>query len=284
MTRGGRVHRPESLEEATTLLRDLDDAMVYGGGTAIQILRKQGLLFTEDYIDIAGVPGLRDLTVTEDEVTIGALVSLRRVEIDPQVRRAVPLASQTYGHAANPRVRNTASAGGNIAHGDYRLDPPTALAVLDASVHLTSTAGTREVSIREFFTDFQQTAIEHGELITAISVPRQPEKARGSFAKMRALSQNDWPSASAAVLAVPEDDLVEIRLGLGAVAPTTVYLAFDMTPDMDEQQAVDAALDIANSAMDPIADVRGSVAYKAHLGRVAVEEAVRRSLKELDRD
>ena len=68
------------------------------------------------------------------------------------------------------------------------------------------------------------------------------------------------------------------------MAPTTVYLAFDMTPDMDEQQAVDAAIDIANSAMDPIADVRGSASYKAQLGRVAVEEAVRRSLKELSRD
>ena len=279
-----RIRHPASLEEATALLRELDDAMVYGGGTAIQILRKQGLLFTEDYVDIARVPGLRELTATADGLTVGALVSLRRMETDPRVRRLVPLAAETYGQVANPRVRNTASAAGNIAHGDYRLDPPTALVVLDATVHLASAAGSREVSIREFFTDFQATAVEHGELITAITVPRQPARARGAFVKMRSLSENDWPCASAAVLAVPDDGFVEIRIGLGAVAPRTVYLAFDMTPDMDEQQAVDAAIDIADSAMDPIADVRGSAAYKAHLGRVAVEEAVRRSLKELRRD
>ena len=279
-----RIRHPASIEEATSLLRELDDAMVYGGGTAIQILRKQGLLFTEDYVDIARVPGLRELTATADGLTVGALVSLRRMETDPRVRRLAPLAAETYGQVANPRVRNTASAAGNIAHGDYRLDPPTALVVLDATVHLASAAGSREVSIREFFTDFQETAVEHGELITAITVPRQPARARGAFAKMRSLSENDWPCASAAVLAVPDDGFVEIRIGLGAVAPRTVYLAFDMTPDMDEQQAVDAAIDIADSAMDPIADVRGSAAYKAHLGRVAVEEAVRRSLKELRRD
>ena len=156
--------------------------------------------------------------------------------------------------------------------------------VLDATVHLASSAGTREVSIREFFTDFQETAVEHGEMITAITVPRQPDGARGAFAKMRSLSENDWPCASAAVLAVPDDGFVEIRIGLGAVAPTTVYLAYDMTPDMDEQQAVDAAIDIADSAMDPIPDVRGSAAYKAQLARVAVEEALRRCLKELARD
>ncbi len=61
---GVRVHRPASLEEATSLLGELDDAMVYGGGTAIQILRKQGLLFADDYVDIVRVPGLRELTAT----------------------------------------------------------------------------------------------------------------------------------------------------------------------------------------------------------------------------
>ena len=171
-----RIRHPASLEEATALLRELDDAMVYGGGTAIQILRKQGLLFTEDYVDIAQVPGLRELTATADGLTVGALVSLRRMETDPRVRRLAPLAAETYGQVANPRVRNTASAAGNIAHGDYRLDPPTALVVLDATVHLASAAGTRDVSIREFFTDFQETAVEHGELITAITVPRQPAR------------------------------------------------------------------------------------------------------------
>lgn len=279
-----RFHRPESLEEATSVLGELDDAKVYGGGTAIQILRRQGLLFTEDYVDIARVPGLRDLTATADGLTVGALVPLRRMETDPQVRQLAPLAAEAYHQAAHPRIRNTATAAGNIAYADYRLDPPTSLVVLDATVHLASTAGTRKVPIREFFTDFQETAVEHGELITAITVPRQPDGARGSFAKLLSLSRSDWPCASAAVLAVPDGDIVEIRMGLGAVAPTTVYLSFHVTPDMDEQQAVDAAVELANSAMDPIADARGSASYKAHLGRVAVEEAVRRSLKELPRD
>jgi aerobic carbon-monoxide dehydrogenase medium subunit len=279
-----RVHRPESVEEATALLRDLDDVMVYGGGTAIQILRKQGLLFAEHYVDVARVPHLRDLTTSGDALHVGALVSLRTMERDPRVRELAPLAAETYAKVANPRVRNTASTAGNIAHGDYRLDPPTALVVLDATVHLASAAGARDVSIREFFTDFQQTAVGHGEMITAITVPRQPAGARGTFVKMCSLSENDWPCASAAVLAVPDDGFVEIRIGLGAVAATTVYLAVDVTPDMTEQQAVDAAIDIADSAMDPIPDIRGSARYKATLARVALEEAVRRSMKEVRRD
>lgn len=279
-----RVHRPESLEECVALLADLDDVMVYGGGTAIQILRKQGLLFTEHFVDIARIPDLRELRVTPEGVTVGPMVTLRAMETDEGVKRVAPLAAETYGRVANPRVRNTASAGGNIAHGDYRLDPPTALVVLDATVRLTSTEGTREVSIREFFTDFQETAVEPGELISRIVVPAQPQGSAGSYCKLSSLSENDWPAASAAALAVPDDGFVEMRLGLGALAPTTLYLAYDITPDMDDEDAVAAAVEIANSAMDPIADIRGSVEYKLDLGRVAVEDAVRRTLKELPRD
>lgn len=279
-----RFYRPETLEEATAHLAELEDVMVYGGGTAIQILLKQGILFAENFVDIAGIPGLRDLTTTDEGLRAGPLVSLRQMETDPLTRRLCPLLAQTYGKVANPRVRNTASVGGNVAHGDYRLDPPTALMVLDASLELASASGTREVSVREFFVDFQVTDLSQDEMITGLIVPAQPAGSVGHYTKLSSLSDNDWPCASAAVLAVPEDDFVEIRIGLGALAPTTRYLAFDMTPDMDEQQTVDAAIEIADSAMDPIADVRGSATYKAKLGRVAVEGSVRAVLKEIAHD
>ncbi|MGQ4618821.1 FAD binding domain-containing protein [Nocardia sp. R7R-8] len=275
------VHIPGTLDEALGLLHELDDTMVYGGGTAIQILLKQGILFTEDFIDISAVPGLREISVTPDAVTVGPLVSLRQMERDERIVSAAPLAASTYAKVANPRVRNTASVGGNIAHGDYRLDPPTALLVLDATVLLSSVRGTREVYAREFFVDFQVTAVQPDEMITAIRIPRQPAGAAGSFVKYSSLAENDWPCASAAALAVPGEEFIELRLGLGALAPTTRYLALDVEPDMSDQQIVDAAIDIANTAIDPIEDIRGGVAYKARLGRVAVEEAVRAVMKEL---
>lgn len=272
-------HVPETLDEALELLAELDDTMVYGGGTAIQILVKQGILFAEHFVDISRVPGLRAISEHKDGVTVGPLVSLRQMETDERIVSNAPLAAATYAKVANPRVRNTASVAGNIAHGDYRLDPPTALVVLDATVELSSTRGRREVSIREFFVDFQVTAVQPDEMITGIRIPKQPSPA-GSFVKLSSLAENDWPCASAAALAVP-GELTELRLGLGAVAPTTRYLAIDLDEDMSDQDVVDAAIDIANTAIDPIEDIRGSAAYKAHLGRVAVEDAVRAAMKEL---
>ncbi|MFF8022095.1 FAD binding domain-containing protein [Streptomyces sp. NPDC007896] len=271
---------PQTLDEAVGLLAELDDTMVYGGGTAIQILLKQGILFTDHFVDIGRIPGLRDIVDEGEVIKVGPLVSLRQMETDPRVRSQLPLAAETYAKVANPRVRNTASAGGNLAHGDYRLDPPTALVVLDAMVELTSTSGTREVSVREFFVDFQVTDLRADEMITAIRIPKQGEDSRGTFVKHSSLAANDWPCASVAVLAVP-GELTELRLGLGALAPTTRYLALDIDQDMSEQEVVDAALEIAGTAIDPIEDVRGSAGYKAHLGRIAVEEGVRSVMKEL---
>ncbi|TFD56960.1 molybdopterin dehydrogenase [Cryobacterium sp. Hh7] len=278
------MHRPETLDEVAALLASTEDAMVYGGGTAIQILRKQGILFTDDFIDISRIPGLHDITVTDEYVTVGAMVSVREMEQDPRIRSAIPLASAAYSRVANPRVRNTASVAGNIAHGDYRLDPPTSLLVLDATVIITSIRGTRELPIREFFVDFQATDVAEDEMISAIRIPTQQQhRSAGRFMKFSSLSANDWPCASVAALATEHSGSLTVQLGLGALAPTSVYLSLTVDPTVGDQEIIEAALDLANSAIDPIADVRGGVEYKARIGRVIVEDAVRSVLKEVPR-
>jgi carbon-monoxide dehydrogenase medium subunit len=207
---------------------------------------------------------------------VGALVTLRRMETDPLVGRVAPLAAEVYGKVANPRVRNTASVAGNLAHGDYRLDPPTALLVLDARVELTSSRGRRLVPVREFFTGFQRTALERGELVTAVEIPAQPGPA-AAFVKLSSLSANDWPCASAAALVVPARRRGrdrELRLGLGALAATPVYLSLSLPADAEVGDVAAAAAGAAEQVIDPIPDVRGGVEFKRRLGLVAVRDAV----------
>jgi len=283
-------HRPATLAEACDLLVRRDHAMVYGGGTAVQILAKQGVLFATDLVDISRVPDLSGIEETKDGLRVGPMTPLRAVERGPAVRRLAPLAAQVYGHVANPRVRNTASVGGNIAHGDYRLDPPTALLVLGATVELTGPDGVRRVPVREFFVDFQETAVRPGEIVTAIEIPRQPESAGAGFSKLSSLSANDWPCASAAALAVGTSRAfgrrgpVKLRLGLGAVAPTPVFAEVELADDASADDAAEAARAAAEPLVDPIPDVRGSAEYKTRLAFVAVDEAVRTAWKERSDD
>lgn len=268
------LHQPTSLDEACRLLDTLEDPMVYGGGTAIQILIKQGVLFAGNFVDLSRVPGLDAIEETGEGLRVGPMATVRRMERTEIVRCRVPLAAETYGHVANPRVRNTASVGGNIAHGDYRLDPPTALLVLDARVELTSVRGTRTVPIREFFVDFQLTAVEPGELITGILIPAAASGSTSAYVKMSSLGKNDWPAASVAALLDPERRT--LRLGLGALAPVPRYVEVALDGGgVDE--AVKTALSAVEPELDPIPDIRGSADYKRGLGMVAAEDAVRRA-------
>jgi carbon-monoxide dehydrogenase medium subunit len=273
------LHRPETLEQACALMAELEDAQVYGGGTAIQILMKQGILFTEHFVDLSLVPGLTEITVTDSVASIGAMTPLRRVEMDPQLRKRFPLVAMTYGHVANPRVRNTATVGGNLAHGDYRLDPPAALLVLDAVLTAQSVRGTREIPVREFFTGFQETALASDELLTQVRIPAPPPGSAGRFVKLSSLGVNDWPAASAAALFLRDERKVLLQLGLCALADTPVFRSVDVT-DLDGPNVAAAAVLAADEAMAPIADIRGSSDYKRRLGRVAVRDAVAGALEE----
>jgi carbon-monoxide dehydrogenase medium subunit len=272
------LHRPETVAEACALLAADPSAMAFGGGTAIQILRKQGILFVESFVDLSRIPGLRDIVRTASGLRAGPMVTIRRMETTALVRAVAPLAATAYGKVANPRVRNTASIGGNVAHGDYRLDPPVALLALGGAIEATSVAGARTIPAADFFVDFQQTDLRTGELVTAIEVPAMPTGATASYVKLSSLSANDWPCASAAALLAPTAGGLTLRLAIGALAPVPRLAAADVT-GRTEEEVVEAALELAETLMDPIPDVRGGVEYKRALGRVAVEDAVRGAWK-----
>src|SRR5690242_186800 len=110
------------------------EARALGGGTAIQILRRQGLLQPSVLVDLAGIPELHGISRQDGWLRIGAMVTHREVERSSEVGLIAPLLSETYRRVGNVRVRHTATVGGNLAHGDYRLDPPAALLALQASV------------------------------------------------------------------------------------------------------------------------------------------------------
>lgn len=267
------THRASSVAHACELLEQLESPMVYGGGTAIQILLKQGVLFATDFVDIGSIDTLRGISRTTDHLRIGALTSLRDVELSDDVRTLFPLLSTVYGRVANPRVRNTASVGGNISHGDYRLDPPTGLMVMGARVEIASNVGVRTMPIRDFFVDFQMTALLPEEMVQAIEVPYRQGKSGQAFVKESSLAMNDWPVASVAALIDPDAGRTVARLGLGALAATPCYVEVDIS-GADLVQAVTACVDAANRVIDPLPDVRGSADYKRHLGVTAVEDAV----------
>src|SRR3990170_3056721 len=218
-------HTPTSLDEALTLLEEhQDDGRPMAGGTALVVLMKQSLLDADHLISLAKVPGLSGIRVEADGLHIGALTHHRDVEMSDVVKQHAPLLAEVYHHVATVRIRNVATVGGGLAHADPAQDPPPGLIVLDARVKLTSRAGERVIPITELFTDYYETSIRPGELLTEVIVPPVPAGARSVYLKFLPRTADDYATVAVAALAETEDGTCRrLRVALGAAAPTPVH-------------------------------------------------------------
>ena len=270
--------QPKSLQEAVQLLqKHREEARVLGGGTTLVILMKQRALHYPYLVDLQSIPGLDEIKREADGVRIGALATHRMVETSPLIRQAFPALAQAFGHIGNVRVRQTASVGGNLAHADYRLDPPPPLLVLGAEVTAFGPKGSRTIPLRNFFRGMYETALEPEELLVDVKVPFKPAGGRSVYLRYTALSANDWPCLGVAGLLVKDHGRCkELRLALGGAAATPLFIdGLEWTRDQVIDPAlVDRVLEIVEKQISPFSDLRGSEWYKRRMARLFVKKAV----------
>jgi aerobic carbon-monoxide dehydrogenase medium subunit len=269
------ILHPSSLDEAIGLLAGDAEAMPLAGGNAIQILRRQGLLAPRLLVDLADLDELRGITVESGVLVIGAMAALREVERSEQVRAHAPLLGEAYRRVGNVRIRHTATVGGNLAHGDYRLDPPAALLPLAARVRLAGPNGVRTLPLAEFFVDLLETALGPGELVVRVEVPPAAARRSTAFVKFSSLAANDWPCVSVgAALTWDADTLTAARVGVTCMAATPLLVDVPVGDDGDLASVASAAVEAVMGRVDPIPDLRGSVAYKRRVCGAVVRDAI----------
>jgi aerobic carbon-monoxide dehydrogenase medium subunit len=270
--------QPQSLPEAVELLQRYgDDARAIGGGTTLVILLKQRALHYPYLVDLQTIPGLSHITQESDGIRIGALTTHRMIELSPLVRQAFPVVAEAFSYIGNVRVRQTASVGGNLAHADYRLDPPPPLLALGATVSAIGPKGSRTIALKDFFRGMYETALEPGEILTEVKIPQMPANSRAVYLRYSTLSANDWPCVGVAAFMERENGRCKhLRLALGGVAATPLLIS---GLEFSHDQVVDAAvIDKILAAVDaqiaPSADLRGSDWYKRKMARLFTQKAV----------
>ena len=270
--------QPRSVDEAIKLLaKHGDDARPIGGGTTLIILMKQRALHYPYLVDLQSVSGLDQISRESDGVRIGALATHRSVELSPLIRHAFPAVAEAFSKIGNVRVRQTASVGGNLAHADYRLDPPPPLLVLGTVVNAVGPNGSRSIPIKDFFRGLYETALEPGELIVDVNIPFMPPDSKAVYLRYSSLSGNDWPCLGVAALASRQDGrFQELRLALGGVAATPLLIeGLDLVKDQSVDDSVmDKLLDVVDEQISPSSDMRGSEWYKRKMVRVFVKKAI----------
>jgi len=269
---------PGTLKEACALLSDNEEAKVIAGGTALLTLIKHGIFVPKTLINLKKIKDASDIRYdAQTGLRVGALAAIYDIEASPLVRQHCPVLAEACHVVANIRIRNMATIGGNLAHGDYQSDPPTVLVALDAVVELLSRAGTRRMKLSDFLKGSYETALEPAELVSALIVPPDG-RLRGTYTKFTTGSSEERPCVGVAVLAAMEKGVcAELRLVVGAVSPKPVRLeeaesmarGKQLTSELIERIAADAS-----SRVEPIDDLRGTADYKRHLVNVLVRRAL----------
>jgi len=276
--RSFELFQPGSLAEAAGLLTEYgDDARVIGGGTTLVILMKQRALYYPYLIDLQTIPGLREIKREPDGVRIGTLVTHRMVETSPLIREKVPVIAEAFSHVGNVRVRQTASVGGNLAHADYRLDPPPPLLVLNSEVTALGPNGSRKIALKNFFRGLYETALDPEEILVDVKIPTMPVNSQAVYLRFSTLSANDWPCLGVAAFLIKENGRCkELRLALGGVAATPLLIGgLEFVQDQVLDQAViDKVRDTVDEQISPFSDLRGSEWYKRRMARLFVNKAI----------
>ena len=262
---------PHTVAEAVRLRAEWPEATLVAGGTFVGILTRQGLLAGEDWISLQNLRELRELS-TSSELALGAMVTHRRIELDPDVAAGWPGVRQVFAAVASPRVRNAATVGGMLGDADYASDPPAMLIALDAWVEALSVRGLRRIPVAELIVGHYQTSLEEDELITRVLVPRGRHHV--TYRKLRTRSREDRPCV--AVAASLHEGRVSVVVGAVAERPQRFP---DLCATWDPGHGASAAEIAAGYAdrIDPVGDQRGSSAYRTRM--IAVE--VRRALETL---
>ena len=278
-----QYHAPTTLDEALSLLDDYGpEAKVLAGGQSLIPLMKLQLAAPAHIVDINRIPGLADVREENGNLLIGCLTRESDLDSSDLVRSGYPILHDTTSVIADPLVRNMATVGGNLAHGDPANDHPATMVALGASVVATGSGGERVIPVAEFFDGPLSTVLAQGEILTGIRVPRPPAGSGNAYLKLER-KVGDYATAGVAVAITMSGGVCQqAGIGLTNAGLTPVKAAsaesFLAGKQLDDETIREAAR-LAASEAQPMADLRGSEEYKRDMVRVLTGRALRLALE-----
>jgi carbon-monoxide dehydrogenase medium subunit len=276
-------HSPQTLEEALAFLHGHpDDAKVLSGGQSLLPLLKLRLGSAGHLVDIGRIPGLEYIKEEGGVLKIGGRTRESALEHSELIQTKYPLLAQTAAVIADPLVRNVATVGGNLAHGDPANDHPATMLALRATVVATGPGGTRTIPIDQFFLGLFSTALATDEILTEIRIPVPPARSGGSYVKLER-KVGDFATAATAVQLTLGAGGEVASVGIGLTnAGSTPLRATDaeqfLTGKQPSADVIAEAARRASAIATPSADRRGAIEYKRQMARVLTGRALKAAI------
>jgi carbon-monoxide dehydrogenase medium subunit len=281
---------PKTLKEALQLLDQYrEDYKIIAGGQSLLIMMRQGLIKPEHLIDIKGVSELDYIkSDAKKGLRIGALTTHRTIEKSPVIKKSFGVIAEMENRLASIQTRNWGTIGGNLCHGDPAGDPAPVLMALNATLTIAGMNGERNMSVEDFFLDYFETALGHGELLSEIQVPTIPPNTGAAYTKFNVI-ESDMATVGVAVsitLASQDGNCKDVRIVLGNSAPRPMRAR--RAEELLRGKKITGNLlkeagEIASSETESLSDIHASAEYRQELVKVLVKrvgaEALSRAIK-----
>jgi aerobic carbon-monoxide dehydrogenase medium subunit len=276
--------RPKTVPEAISMLQQHgEDAKILSGGQSLIPLMKLRLARPSHLIDINRIAGLAYIKEDGGFLKIGGLTRESELESSAILGSRYPVLFDTAKVIADPQVRNLATVGGNLAHGDPANDHPATMIALGAQVVATGAKGERVIPIDDFFVSLFETSLQKGEILTEIRVPTPPPRSGGAYLKSER-KVGDFATAAVAVQLTLDDKGVVVRVGIGLtnVGPTPLRAKKSeaaLKGKKPDAGTIAEAAQLASDEAQPSSDLRGPAAYKKGLIKELTKRAIARAIE-----
>jgi aerobic carbon-monoxide dehydrogenase medium subunit len=277
---------PDTLQEAVSLLaQDPDGSKVLAGGHSLIPAMKLRLAQPQRLIDIARIRDLSYIREEGDQILIGATTTHYQLESSELLRTICPLLPECAGSIGDVQVRNKGTIGGSLAHSDPAGDWPAAAVALGADVVLVGPSGERTMKAEEFFVDLLTTALQPGEILREIRVPKPQGRFGQAYQKVAHPASGFAVVGVAVNLTLGADGKCEsASLGITGVA-SKAYRPRAVENELTGKQLDDATiLAAARHACDGIdanSDLYASAEYRCHLASVHTARGIKRALSSI---
>jgi aerobic carbon-monoxide dehydrogenase medium subunit len=275
-------HRAKSYPEAVLLLRELgEEAKLLAGGQSLIPLMKLRLSAPRHLVDLNFIPHTSYIH-SNGALRFGAMTRHAEIAASADAAR-IPILHDCAVGIADPQVRNMGTIGGSVAEADPTGDWAPVLLATGATVHTLGPNGERSIDIGEFIQDAYTNALQPAEVVTEITVPRQPARSGGAYIALKRCAPV-YASASVAVQLTMRDvhtcQDARIYLGVLGLTATRVRAAEDLLRSQQvTPQRMASAGDAVMSIAQPQSDMRGSAEYKRHAAGVLTKLALDAALK-----
>lgn len=274
-------HRPKSVADAVALLADLgDDARPLAGGHSLIPVMKLRLAEPAHLVDLGGIADLKGIRADGSDVVIGAMTTQHEIIASDLLASKVPLLREAALVIADPQVRYVGTIGGNAANGDPGNDMPAVMMTLGATYELTSKAGTRNVPARDFYQGVYTTALQPGEVLTAIRIPVPPAGHGWAYEKLKRKIGDYATAAAAVVVTVSGGKVASCAIGLTNVGDTALFAkdaAAILTGSSLDDATVGKAVAAAEAITSPASDAHGPAEYRTKMAGVMLRRALARA-------